>query len=144
MEKLGRPAASTCPHPPNHSHHDQLRREPPTPGSIHGSRLRNELNSSGSTYTSGRLGTAYEVVPGQLDANPRIHVHLTDVRVVAEDGRGLVLHHRMPSHPLRLSPPVRDLMAKIREFIASWNRRKHSFILAKPAEEVPRQDRTQT
>ena len=43
-----------------------------------------------------------------LAANPRIHVHFTPTSgVVAEPGRGLVRHHRTPSHPprhLRLRP----------------------------------------
>jgi hypothetical protein len=33
-------------------------------------------------------------------------------------------------------PSVRDLMIKIREFIAGWNTRCHPFIWTKPADEI--------
>jgi hypothetical protein len=44
----------------------------------------------------------YPKVRAWLAAYPRIHIHFTpDLRIMAESGRGLVRHHRRPSHPPR-------------------------------------------
>ena len=76
-------------------------------------------------------------VKAWLAANPRVTVHVTpDLQLLAEPGRGLVRHHRTPSHPPRSAPVRRDLMIKTRAFIDGWNRRKHPFIWTKTPDEI--------
>ena len=60
-----------------------------------------------------------------------------DPRLLDEPGRGLVLHHRTPSHPPRhLRLASSDLNAKIRAFIDGWNDRCHPFVWTKTADQI--------
>ncbi len=79
----------------------------------------------------------HATVKAWLAANPRIHVHFTPTSGswlnMVEVWFGII--ERQAIHRGSF-PSVRDLMAKIREFITGWNRRKHPFIWTKPAEEI--------
>jgi transposase len=72
-----------------------------------------------------------------LAANPRIHVHFTPT---SGSWLNLVevwfsIIERQAIHRGSF-PSVRDLMIKIRAFIAGWNDRCHPFIWTKPADQV--------
>ena len=85
-------------------------------------------------------------VKAWLAANPRIHVHFTPTsRVLDEPGRGLVRHHRTPSHPprhLRLRHATST--TKIRAFINGWNDRCHPFVWTKTADQILKKANRQT
>jgi transposase len=72
-----------------------------------------------------------------LAANPRIHVHFTPTSGswlnLVEVWFGIIERQAVRRGTFR---SVRDLNAKIRQFITSWNDRKHPFIWTKPADEV--------
>lgn len=76
-------------------------------------------------------------VTAWLAANPRIHIHFTPTSGswlnLVEIWFGII--ERQAIHRGSF-PSVRELMIKIREFITSWNRRRHPFIWTKPAEEI--------
>ena len=72
-----------------------------------------------------------------LAANPRIHVHFTPTSGswlnLVEVWFGIIERQAIRRGSFT---SVRDLMIKIRAFIAGWNARKHPFIWTRPADQI--------
>ena len=75
-------------------------------------------------------------VQGWLARNPRITMHFTPTRVVAEPGRDLLRHHHPASHPPRYLQLRRGPVDAISGFIDGWNDRCQPFSWTKTADEI--------
>lgn len=62
-----------------------------------------------------------------------LHPH---VRVMTQPGRDLVRGYRTPSHPRGTFASVKDLNAKIRDFVSGWNDRCHPVVSTKTADVI--------
>ena len=71
-----------------------------------------------------------------LVKNPRVTLQFTDLRVVAEPGRGVLLDHHPPGDPPRFIQQRQRTVAAIGAFIDGWNQRSHPFVWTKTADEI--------